>query len=165
MASSRFVLPWPLSPTMAMPSRGTWSCARARFRKSRNEMAWSTTGTVVSSSTAFGSVALTVAPLGGGVPGGRAMGCPVSSTRECGRALLEERARALCHVLRTGEQSEVIRLEVEALLERRLGSANDRLDARRESEWRIGEHLAQHRVCRRQQLARRDHAIDQADPK
>src|ERR1039458_4967771 len=91
MASRKFVLPWPLSPTRAIPSPGSTMSARSMLRKLRRESASSVTCT-----------------------GGR------SGAAELRRALLQECARAFAHVGRGLEGAEEARLEAEPVVEGRV---------------------------------------------
>ena len=76
-----------------------------------------------------------------------------SSTCENRRPLLEERPRSFGHVMRSRKQREVVRLEIESIVERRLGAAYDRLDARRERKRTVREHLTKHVAGARRSVA------------
>src|SRR6185436_10506016 len=126
---------------MAIPSRGTSSVTRARFRNSRSDIVSRVTDPDVSSATMLGNGAVTVTA-------NRPARDPAvrSSTCENRRPLLEEGPRTFGHVLRPGEQREMVRLEIESVVERRFRAAYDGLDARRERERAVHEHLTKHRI-------------------
>src|SRR6185312_10475497 len=133
MASSRFVLPWPFSPTSANPSGGGARSMRARLRKSRMASAVSRArdGAIEASPTSAGSARASATAM-------------CLTANEPGRALLEERGHAFVHVVRGGQQPEVRRLELEALVDREIVAAIDGFDAQRHRQRTERDDMPQH---------------------
>src|ERR1019366_4249839 len=134
MASRKFVFPWPLSPTRAMPSPGKAMSARSMLRKSRRESASSVTCT-----------------------GGR------SGAAELRRALLQECACALAHVGGGLEGAEEAGLEAEAVVQRRVEAGVHRGDGAREGDWGVLEHRERDQSRGVEQCRRFDHRVRQTD--
>src|SRR4029077_17911058 len=87
----------------------------------------------------------------------------LSSTTEARRALFQEGGEALFHVLRRGEQPEVVGLEQQALVEGHLSALVHRLEREAYGKRPHAEDAPQRLFRGREKLTGRHNACDQAD--